>query len=94
MLLDLPQIICFYRLFKRLIYCRNDSRPDLPKDYSEKKLPKGYYRRVWEYPKAERPIIINKLKVYSNNRNIIIFKSQKEIDYFIKMTRYSMNNNR
>lgn len=80
--LDIPRIICIYRVLKRAIQYRNKTRPDMVEGNKEK-IDIQFYRWIWNYPKDKRPMIIKRLKELEHEKKIIHLKSLREIRQFI-----------
>ncbi|MFC6464358.1 AAA family ATPase [Marinilactibacillus sp. GCM10026970] len=73
--LDLPRILCVYRILKRFIkgkilHNRTFGNPN--------KIEKDFLKFVWNFNKTNRPLILNALK-NSSDKRIIILKTSKEI---------------
>lgn len=81
--LDLPRIICLFRVFKRYFKYRNKSRPDMVEGNKER-INFDFLKWIWNYPKVIKPIIMNKLKDASNDKKILIMKSPKDIKRLLK----------
>lgn len=81
--LDLPRTVCLYRAIKRRFQYRNRTRPDMAVDCKEK-LDMEFLKWIWNYPKVKRPAILAMLKELSNEKNVIILSSRKEIKRFIE----------
>ena len=81
--LDISRIICVYRIFKRILQYRNKTRPDMGEG-CEERFSLDFFKWVWEYPKTKKPMILDKLNDLSNDKEVIILKSPKEVKQFIK----------
>lgn len=81
--LDIPRIICLYRVFKRMIQYRNRTRPDMAAGCHER-FDLGFLKWVWDYPKTKRPSILEKLEERSKEKTVIILSSRKEVEQFIR----------
>ncbi|MCJ7841756.1 DNA topology modulation protein [Lederbergia sp. NSJ-179] len=80
--LDIPRIICAYRVIKRWIQYRNTTRPDMGEG-CEERISIEFLKWVWEYPKTKKPKILKKLDLLSKGREVIILKSSKEVEQFL-----------
>ena len=88
-LLDLPRTICVYRVLKRRLKYRHTNRPDMAKGCYEK-IDYEFLKWIWDYPNRNKPRVEEKLQRFENEKTIIRFKSQREVeDFFIN---YSQNN--
>lgn len=81
--LDLPTVTCIYSIIKRRIIYLNKTRPDMC-DGCKEKMDLEFFLWVWNYKKRSRPKIIERLDSFKNeNKNIIIFKTRKQVNRFI-----------
>lgn len=76
-LLDIPTEVCIEGAKSRI----GSKRDDLP--WIEEKLDKEFEQRILEFADNKLPIIYQLLEKYNDNKNIVIFKSRKEIDDYI-----------
>ena len=84
--LDLPRRICLYRAFKRSLQYRNKKRPDMGEGCKER-LSFTFFKWIWDFPKTQKPIILNHLTHLSTKKGVMILKSPKDIEKFLeKMT--------
>lgn len=81
--LDIPRIICIYRAFKRMIQYRNKTRPDMGEGCYERFSFK-FFKWIWQYPKLRKPKILEKLEKLSKEKEVIVLKSPKDVEGFIK----------
>ncbi|MDF2686674.1 MAG: ATPase, partial [Clostridia bacterium] len=82
--LDLPTITCTYSILKRWFIYRNKTRPDVA-DGCNEKIDLEFFLWVWNYKRRSGPKIIDKLdKLKKSGKNIIIFKTRRQVNKFIK----------
>ncbi len=81
--LDMPRILCMYRVVKRFVTYRNKVRPDMGEGCKER-LSWEFLKWLWQYPKTKRPIILEKLKKLEKDKNILILQSIKDVNAFLK----------
>jgi adenylate kinase family enzyme len=81
-MLDMPRIICIYRVIKRFFKYRNSSRPDMNEGCREK-IDLPFLKWVWNYNKENRPNVIEMLDNI-NDKEIIRFRKPKDIRNFLK----------
>ena len=81
--LDIPRTICVYRVIKRWIQYRNKSRPDMGEG-CEERISIKFLKWVWEYPKTKKPVIMKKLKSLSQEKEVIILTSPREVEQFLR----------
>ena len=80
--LDIPRFTCLYHVLKRVIRYNNKTRPDMGKDCPEK-LDPPFLKWTWNFKKNQRPRILKELSNLSDNQEVIILHSTKEIDDFV-----------
>ncbi|WP_078379850.1 DNA topology modulation protein [Sutcliffiella halmapala] len=80
--LDMPRSTCLYRVLKRRYQYRNKTRPDMGEG-CEEKLDLEFLKWVWEYPVTKKPGILEKLKVLSEEKRVIVLHSRKEVEQFL-----------
>lgn len=80
---DIPRTTCVDRVFKRMIKYRNRSRPDMLKGCVER-IDFQFLKWVWNYPKDKRPAILKKIKALSNEKQVVILHSPKEVSEFLQ----------
>ena len=71
--LDIPRIICIYRVLKR----RNKERSDFP-DFLEEKFDLTFLKWIWNYPKKNRSIIMKLHEEYPE-KPFIIIRNKREL---------------
>jgi adenylate kinase family enzyme len=82
--LDLPRIVCLWRVMKRLFQYHNRSRPDMA-DECREKFNLEFIRWVWNYPKRTRPEVMERLKENSQGKKIILLRSQLQVEKFLAL---------
>lgn len=80
--LDMPRLLCVYRIFKRWYKYRNQTRPDM--GAGTERLRWQFVKWVWNYPKVKRPAILQKLNELSDQKNIVILRSPNEVRSFLQ----------
>ena len=81
--LDMPPIICVYRILKRVVFYKKGNRPDMADDCDEK-FDWEFTKWVWNYPKRSKPKVEAILKRVENEKTIIKLRSKKEIEDFFR----------
>ncbi|TJY43851.1 DNA topology modulation protein [Cohnella pontilimi] len=80
--LDMPRILCIYRIIKRRIKYHGKTRPDLNEECPEK-LDWAFFVWVWNYKKRSRPKIIKALETVKDQKQVIILSTRKQVNEFI-----------
>lgn len=81
-LLDMPRLVCIYRIFKRWIMYRDRSRPDMAPGCPEK-VDWEFFMWVWGYPKRSKPEKEHLLNRVANEKRIVRLRSNEEIREFL-----------
>lgn len=81
-LIDLPRIVCIYRVLKRVVRYRGTTRPDMGAS-CEEKLDFAFLKWVWNFPDVQKPEMVKRIKQYSHEKQIIVLKSRKDVANFI-----------
>ncbi|MBC8213612.1 MAG: DNA topology modulation protein [Candidatus Marinimicrobia bacterium] len=81
--IDLPRVICLWRVIKRYFKYRNQTRPDMG-DHCNEKIDFGFLKWIWNYPNNIKPIIIDEILKNKEKTTSIILKSKKDVEKFQK----------
>ncbi len=88
--LDMPRLLCLWRVLKRLALYRKESRPDMAAGCPER-VSWDFVKYIWDYPRKRKPAILEKLKSYSHAKQVATLKSQIEIESFLAKQRASQD---
>lgn len=80
--LDLPRVLCVWRVLKRALIYRNDVRPDMAEGCREK-LNLEFIGWVWNYSTRSRPKIVELLRLSSERKKIVWLRSPSEVESFL-----------
>ena len=80
--LDLPRVVCLWRVFKRWLRYRGTSRPDLAPGCPER-LSWEFVQWIWNYSKRSRPRGMERIEGHSADTEVIVLRSQTDIDRFL-----------
>ena len=80
--LDLPRLVCIYRILKRVITYQKGKRPDMA-DGCDEKFDWQFLKWVWNYPNRSKPKVERLLAAYQNTKTIFRLKSTKEVNRFL-----------
>lgn len=81
--MDIPRYVCLYRIMKRWVVYRNESRPDMAPGCDEK-MDLEFFMWVWDYPKRSKPEKELLMERYANEKTIIRLRSNGEIEDFLQ----------
>ncbi|AJY76195.1 DNA topology modulation protein [Paenibacillus beijingensis] len=77
--LDMPMLLCIYRVIKRRLMYHKKTRPDMNEGCPEK-LDWEFFKWVWNYRKRSRMGTLHKLEQVKKDKQIIIVKTKKQIN--------------
>jgi adenylate kinase family enzyme len=80
--LDMGRMVCLWRVFKRAMKYRNQTRPDMAAGCPERLNWKFAYW-IWSYRKSTRPKIVKKLEEESAGKEIIWLRTAAEAEQFL-----------
>ncbi|OBZ17840.1 DNA topology modulation protein [Bacillus sp. FJAT-26390] len=87
--LDLSKWLCLYRVIKRRVQYRNKKRSDMAEG-CEERISLHFLKWVWDYPKKQKPVVSEKLQRLSQEKEVIILKTPKDVRGFLEKV-YSLN---
>lgn len=80
--LDLPRAVCVWRVFKRVLTYRKNTRPDMAEGCHEQ-FDLKFLLWVWNYPTRSRPKVLRLLEQYAEGRRVVRLRSSAEAEQFI-----------
>jgi adenylate kinase family enzyme len=80
--LDMPTLLCLWRVMKRAMMYRNRSRPDMAEGCREK-FNLEFISWVWSYRSRTRPKIVRMLESKAAEKRIVWLRSQSEVELFL-----------
>jgi adenylate kinase family enzyme len=80
--LDLPRLVCLWRILKRRFRYRGRTRPEIAPGCPET-LNWEFIEWVWTYPKRRRAGILERLRNLTGRR-VVVLSSQREVDQFLR----------
>ena len=83
--LDMPRLLCLWRITKRRLVYHGRSRPDMAEDCPEQ-LNWEFIRWVWDYPRRTRPKILQMLREHSETKKIAWLRSKADVRRFLEWT--------
>ena len=84
--LELPPLVCIYRILKRVAFYHGKKRPDMAEGCNEK-FDWEFIKWVWNYPVQTKPKVEALLEKFQNEKTIIRLTSKAKIENFF--ARYS-----
>lgn len=80
--LDMPRLLCLWRVTKRRITYRKRSRPDMAEGCNEK-LDLEFISWVWNYSNRSRPRIVKLLNENKADKKIVWLRSNADVETFL-----------
>ena len=80
--LDLPRLLCLWRIVSRALRHWGRARPDMPAGCPER-LSWEFIVWVWNYPVRRRPDILAKLGTLRGEKEIFILSSRRDVSAFL-----------
>lgn len=81
--LDMPRLLCVWRVTKRRLSYRNRSRPDMAEGCFEK-LDREFISWVWNYSHRSRPKVVKLLNENQARKKIVWLRSNSDVEQFLK----------
>ena len=81
--LDMPRLLCLWRVTKRRLLYRNRSRPDMAEGCNEK-LDLEFISWVWNYSNRSRPNVVKLINENSANKKVVWLRSSADAEQFLK----------
>ncbi len=81
--LDLPRMLCLYRVIRRAWRYRNRTRLDMAEGCPER-IQGEFLRWIWNYPKVRRPVILEKLNQLRYSKTVVVLSSRRAIKRFLE----------
>jgi adenylate kinase family enzyme len=77
--LDMPRLLCTYRVLKRVVKYKKGSRPDMADGCYEQFDP-TFLKFVWTYPERSKPNVLRRLENVRDTKTIITLRSRREVE--------------
>lgn len=85
--LDLPRIVCIWRVFKRVVRHHGRERPDMPRGCPER-LDLAFFVWVWNYPGRTRQRVLSLLEAHRTSKNIVHLTNRRSVRDFVRQQQY------
>lgn len=82
--MDLPRVVCLWRVFKRVLEFRGRIRPDMAPECPER-LSWEFLNWIWTYPSRRRPGILRRLASLRADQRAIVLSSRKAVRRFLAL---------
>ena len=81
-LLDLPRVVCLWRIVRRAIRYAGRSRPDMTPGCAET-LSWAFVWWVWSYPSRRRPDVLRRLAALPASTRVVRLRSSRDVAAFV-----------
>jgi adenylate kinase family enzyme len=80
--LDMPRLVCLWRVLKRWLAYRGRTRPDMAAGCDEK-INMEFILWVWNYPRTNRPEVLRRMRENATSKQMIRLRSPAEAERFL-----------
>ena len=80
--LDLPRVVCTWRILKRRFNHAGRSRPDVAPGCPEQ-VGWEFVHWVWTYPSRRRPGVLRQLEAVSQQKNVVVVRNSNDLRRFL-----------
>ena len=80
--LDLPRLVCLWRVVRRWARHRGGTRPDMAPGCTEQ-LSLEFLRWIWGYPVRQRPGVLRRLSTLSTGQRAVVLRSTADVERFL-----------
>ena len=80
--LDLPPLLCVWRVVRRQVRYRNRTRPDMGPGCPEK-LDPTFLKWIWNYRRDRRPGILERMARYTEGRRLVHLQTPSQVQRFL-----------
>lgn len=80
--LDLPRLVCVWRVVKRWLAYRGRSRPDMTAGCPER-LSWEFVWWIWTYPSRRRPGVLERLAMLRDDQRVVHLTSSRTVESFL-----------
>ena len=80
--LDLPRVVCLWRVVRRRVRMAGRQRPDMARGCPEH-LSWAFARWIWTYPATRLPAILRRLAELRSDQRGIVLRSAADVEAFV-----------
>lgn len=81
--LDVPALVCLWRVFKRQLRHIGRVRPELPEGCRER-LTFEFVAWIWTYRTRRRPEILRRLAEYQGTKRVVVLRTARDVRAFLR----------
>lgn len=80
--MDMPRLLCLWRVLKRAVMYRKRARPDMA-DGCQERLTLEFILWIWNYPRRTRPKVLKLLESSPKEKRIVWLRSLSDVEGFL-----------
>ena len=80
--LDMPRLLCVWRVLKRVVTYRKSARPDMAPGCRER-LNWPFLAFVWNYPRKRRPEVLRRLEHHAPAKTVVRLETPRQVRRFL-----------
>jgi len=80
--LDLPRVVCAWRVTRRWLRYRGRTRPDMAEGCDER-MTWEFLRWIWTFPRRRRPEVLRQLAALDAGQRVVILRSAADVARFV-----------
>ena len=80
--LDVPRLVCIWRVLKRRALFHRRTRPDMG-DRCPERLTWEFLTWLWTYPRRHRPGVLQRLTAVAREKRVVVLTSPAEVERFL-----------
>jgi adenylate kinase family enzyme len=81
--LDFPRRVCLWRVVRRWLQHRGNTRPDMGPDCPEK-IDFEFLHWIWTFPRQYRPMIVENVSALRADQRLIVLRRPGEVERFLR----------
>lgn len=81
--LDVPRIVCLWRVLRRQLRHRREVRAELPAGCPER-FNWEFVKWIWTYPRRRRGAILQRLERLKTSKRVFILRSANDVEEFLR----------
>jgi adenylate kinase family enzyme len=84
--LDVPRLVCLWRVFARIARYRGRTRPDMP-DGCPERFDIAFLLWIWNYPTRTRRKVLALLETHGSTKQVIHLRTRRDVEKFVSSQR-------
>jgi adenylate kinase family enzyme len=84
--LDVPRVVCLWRVLLRTVRHYGRTRPDMP-DGCPERLDVSFLTWIWNYPTRSRRKVLSLLSTCRDSKNVVHLRTRRDVELFLSAQR-------